>query len=143
MGLGLQHFGFIFRWLRLHNGLPVCMNQWEFPTLSKLDTEAQSRKAPVSAWSPFRYPIFTAIWTATVVSNIGGWMFSAASAWLMTNLNPDPLIVSLVQVATTLPMFLFAIPAGALADILDKRLFLIVGESSITITSTVCGDCLA
>ncbi len=64
-------------------------------------------------------------------------MFSAASAWLMTNLNSDPLIVSLVQVATTLPMFLFAIPAGALADILDKRLFLIVGESSITITSTM------
>ena len=64
-------------------------------------------------------------------------MFSAASAWLMTNLNPDPLVVSLVQVATTLPMFLFAIPAGALADIMDKRLFLIVGEFSITITSTM------
>ena len=105
--------------------------------MNELNTEAQPRKAPVSAWSPFRYPIFTAIWTATVVSNIGGWMFSAASAWLMTNLNPDPLIVSLVQVATTLPMFLFAIPAGALADIMDKRLFLIVGESSITITSTM------
>jgi MFS family permease len=105
--------------------------------LSKLDTEARSRKAPGSAWSPFRHSIFTAVWTATVISNIGGWMFSAASAWLMTNLNSDPLIVSLVQVATTLPMFLFAIPAGALADILDKRLFLIVGESSITITSTM------
>ena len=62
-------------------------------------------------------------------------MFSAASAWLMTSLNPDPLVVSLVQVATALPMFLFAIPAGALADILDKRLFLIVGESAIAITS--------
>ena len=64
-------------------------------------------------------------------------MFSAASAWLMTNLNSDPFIVSLVQVATTLPMFLFAIPAGALADIMDKRLFLIIGKSSITITSTI------
>ena len=105
--------------------------------MNKLNTQVQSRKAPVSAWSPFRYPIFTAIWTATVVSNIGGWMFSAASAWLMTSLNPDPLIVSLVQVATTLPMFLVAIPAGALADIMDKRLFLIVGESSITITSAM------
>src|SRR5262249_46661666 len=64
-------------------------------------------------------------------------MFSAASAWLMTDLNPDPLIVSLVQVATTLPMFLFAIPAGALADIMDKRIFLIIGESSVTIISTI------
>src|SRR5271167_4485134 len=90
-----------------------------------------------SPWSPFRHAIFAVIWTATVVSNIGGWMYSAASGWLMTNLNPDPFIVSLVQVATTLPVFLFAIPAGALADILDKRTFLIVGESTILIVSTI------
>jgi predicted MFS family arabinose efflux permease len=63
-------------------------------------------------------------------------MYSAASGWLMTGLNPDPLIVSLVQVATTLPIFLFAIPAGALADIVDMRRFLIVGELSIMIAST-------
>ena len=43
-------------------------------------------------------------------------MYSAASGWLMTDLNPDPFIVSMVQVATTLPMFLFALPAGALAQ---------------------------
>jgi MFS family permease len=89
-----------------------------------------------SPWSPFRHPIFAVIWAATVVSNIGGWMYSAASGWLMTGLNPDPLIVSLVQVATTLPIFLFAIPAGALADIVDMRRFLIVGELSILIAST-------
>jgi MFS family permease len=90
-----------------------------------------------SAWSPFRHPAFAVIWTATVVSNIGGWMYSAASGWLMTSLNPDPLIVSLVQVATTLPIFLVAIPAGALADILDIRRFLIVGETAYTIMSTI------
>lgn len=52
-------------------------------------------------------------------------MYSAAAAWLMTTLDPDPLMVSLVQVATSLPLFLFAVPAGALADIIDKRRFLI------------------
>src|SRR5437016_2684979 len=62
-------------------------------------------------------------------------MYSAASGWLMTTLNPDPLIVSLVQAASTLPMFLFAIPAGALADIVDRRKFLIVGEVAIMVTS--------
>jgi MFS family permease len=77
------------------------------------------------------------LWTATVVSNVGTWMFNAASAWLMTSLNPDPLIVSLVQVATSLPMFLFAVPAGALADIIDKRRFLIVIETATTIVSAV------
>ena len=90
-----------------------------------------------SPWSPFSHAIFTVVWIATVVSNIGGWMYSAASGWLMTSLNPDPLIVSLVQVANTLPMFLFAVPAGALADILDKRKFLIVGKSSILVVSTI------
>ncbi len=75
------------------------------------------------------------IWTATVVSNIGTWMYNVASGWLMTSLDPDPLIVSMVQVANSLPMFLFAIPAGALADIVDQRRFLIVGESAITLIS--------
>ena len=65
-----------------------------------------------SSWSPFRSTAFTVLWTATVVANIGSWMYSAASGWLMTSLNPDPFIVSMVQVATTLPMFLFALPQG-------------------------------
>src|SRR6202044_3785677 len=64
--------------------------------------------------APFRHRAFAVIWTATLVSNIGGWMYSAASGWLMTSLNPNPLIVSLVQAASTLPIFLFALPAGAL-----------------------------
>jgi predicted MFS family arabinose efflux permease len=89
-----------------------------------------------SAWAPFRSRTFAVIWTATVVSNIGGWMYTVASGWLMTSLNPDPFIVSLVQVANSLPMVLFAIPAGALADIVDRRRLLIFGESAIMITST-------
>lgn len=76
------------------------------------------------------------IWTATLVSNIGWWMYTAASAWLMVRLNPAPLVVSLVQVANTLPMFLLAIPAGALTDIVDKRKFLIVGEIAIAVVAT-------
>ena len=85
-----------------------------------------------SAWSPFRYPAFTVIWVASVVANIGTWMYTAASGWLMTGLNPDPLIVALVQVAAGLPIFLIAIPSGALADIVDRRRFLIVGEAANT-----------
>src|SRR5215469_4177936 len=78
-----------------------------------------------SAWSPFRYTVFTVLWVATVVSNIGSWMQNAAAAWLMTSLRPDPFEVALVQAATTLPMFLFSLPAGALADIVDRRRLLI------------------
>jgi MFS family permease len=69
-----------------------------------------------SAWSPFRHAIFAVLWVATVVSNIGSWMQNAAAGWLMTTLRPDPFEVALVQAATTLPMFLVSLPAGALAD---------------------------
>src|ERR1700722_10663603 len=88
-----------------------------------------------SAWAPFRHKAFAVVWAATVISNIGAWMYNVASGWLMTSLDPNPFIVSMVQVANSLPMFLFAIPAGALVDIVDRRRFLIVGESAITITS--------
>jgi MFS family permease len=90
-----------------------------------------------SPGSPFRHKTFAVIWTATVVSNVGWWMYTAASGWLMISLNSAPLVVSLVQVANSLPMFLFAIPAGALTDIVDKRKFLIAGEISIAVIATV------
>lgn len=73
---------------------------------------SEPQQAP-SPFSPFRHTTFTVLWTATVLANIGTWMYSAAAAWLMTTLDADPLMVSLVQVVTTLPMFLFALPAGA------------------------------
>jgi MFS family permease len=87
--------------------------------------------------APFRHTAFTVIWTATVVSNVGGWMYSAASGWLMTSLDPDPSIVALVQAASSLPICLFAIPAGALADIFDKRKYLIAVESLYTVLAAV------
>jgi MFS family permease len=96
-----------------------------------------------SPWSPFRHPAFAVIWTATVVSNIGSWMYSAASAWLMTTLDSDPRTVALVQVASSLPIFLFAIPAGAIADIVDKRRFLLACEIVITAVSFVFAGLVA
>jgi MFS family permease len=90
-----------------------------------------------SVWEPFKYKAFAVIWTATVVSNIGGWMYAAAAGWLMTDLTTDPLQVSLVQVANTLPLFMFAVPAGALTDILDRRKLLIVGEAANTILAAI------
>jgi MFS family permease len=79
----------------------------------------------------FRHPTFTVVWVATVVSNLGGWVSAAASGWLMTTLDPDPFIVSLVQVATNAPLFLLALPAGALSDIVDRRRFLILSELAV------------
>ena len=100
------------------------------PTSRKSATHAS-----VTAGGAFRHRAFAIIWIVTVVSNVGTWMYNLASGWLMLSLNADPFVVSLVQVANSLPLFLFAIPAGALVDIVDRRRFLIVGESSITVVS--------
>src|SRR5229473_633009 len=94
--------------------------------------------APVdesSSLAPFRDRAFAVLWTATVVSNIGTWMQSAAAGWLMTSLDPAPFSVSLVQVASSLPMFLFALPAGALADVVDRRKLLIFIQVIVTVKS--------
>ena len=77
------------------------------------------------------------LWVATIVSNIGGWMYSAAAGWLMTSLTKDALLVSLVQVANSAPLFLLAIAAGALSDIVDKRRLLIWGESATAMLSGI------
>lgn len=77
------------------------------------------------AFAPFASGAFALLWTATLISNIGTWMHEVGAGWLMTTLNPDPAVVTLVQAATTLPVFCFALLAGALADRLDKRRMLI------------------
>src|SRR5262250_2488113 len=94
---------------------------------------SQTASSEASSLAPFHHPAFAVLWTATVVSNIGTWMQNAAAGWLMTTLNPDPFVVSLVQVAGSLPMFLFALPAGALADIVDRRRLLIAIQVAVVV----------
>lgn len=96
-----------------------------------------SARPPPSPWAPFRHAAFTVMWVATVVSNVGTWMYNAASGWLMTSLTSDPLVVSLVQAATSLPMCLLALPAGALADIVDRRRLLITVQVATSAIATV------
>ncbi|MCC5794559.1 MAG: MFS transporter [Chromatiales bacterium] len=78
-----------------------------------------------SALAPLRRPVFRALWLALVVSSLGSWMHDVGAAWLMTTLAPEPVMVALVQAAALLPLFLLTLPAGALADLLDRRRYLI------------------
>lgn len=84
--------------------------------------------ATPAAERPLASPMFRALWIATIVSNVGTWMHDVGAGWLMTSLSPDPLMVALVQAATTFPMFALALPAGALADIVDRRRLLIAAQ---------------
>ena len=90
-----------------------------------MDTVPSDAKPSPSAWIPFAHRSFAVLWVATVLSNIGTWMHDVGAGWLMTELSPSPVVVSAVQAATTLPIFLFALVAGAVADIVDRRKLLI------------------
>jgi MFS family permease len=90
-----------------------------------------------SAFAPLRHAVFRALWTAVLVANVGTWMQGVAAAWAMTSLSRSPALVALVQTATTLPVVIVSLPAGALADILDRRRVLVVTQLWIAIAATV------
>src|SRR5881409_4294725 len=92
-----------------------------------------------SAWSPLYQPLFRALWIASVASNIGTWMQNVGAAWLMTSLAPSPVMVALVQAATSLPVFLVALPAGALADVVDRRRLLLWTQGWMLDAAAVLG----
>src|SRR5436190_2391694 len=98
------------------------------PNAAKKISDRQPEDNPpklASAWSPLGESVFRAIWIATVVSNIGTWMQDVGESWLMTSLTTSPILVALVETAGTLPVVLVALPAGALADIVDRRRLLL------------------
>jgi MFS family permease len=90
-----------------------------------------------AALVPLRHPAFRLLWWANIIANTGMWMQSTGAGWLMTNLAPTPVMVSMVQVASLLPMFLLALPAGALADLVDRRLYLIACQAWIAVSGAL------
>lgn len=81
------------------------------------------------ATSPLRAAPFRAVWLATLAANVGMWMQNVAAAWLMTSLTASPALIALVQTAVSLPFFAVAIPAGALADVIDRRRLLLAAQA--------------
>lgn len=83
-----------------------------------------------SALGPLRHRRFRYLWLAGVGSNVGASIHIVAVSWLMTDLAPTPLMVSLVQFSMSLPLFFLALPAGALADVLNRKHLLIATNLS-------------
>ncbi|HED1447833.1 TPA: MFS transporter [Enterobacter hormaechei subsp. steigerwaltii] len=82
----------------------------------------------VSPWQPLSQPVFRMLWIATVVSNVGSWMSDVGINYSMLTLSADPLDIALVQAASSLPMFLFALPSGVMADIVDRPKYLLFSQ---------------
>src|SRR5215467_3961980 len=82
-----------------------------------------------SLWQPLRTPIFRNLIAADVVSDVGAFMQSMGAAWLMVSLSAGPMYVALTQTASALPFFVFALPAGAIGDIVDRRKLILYTEA--------------
>ncbi|ABF52729.1 MFS transporter [Sphingopyxis alaskensis] len=90
---------------------------------------------PPSAFAPFRYPAFRAIWIANLASNMGSMIQSVAAAWLMTDLTDSHLLIALVQAGTTIPIMLLGIFAGAIADNFDRRRIMLAAQTGMLLVS--------
>ncbi len=88
----------------------------------------QDAAASLSPLAPLTVPVFRMLWLTWVAANTCMWMNDVAAAWLMTTLTTSPILVALVQSASTLPVFLLGLPSGALADILDRRRYFIATQ---------------
>lgn len=107
------------------------------PVHGESETVSFPHPGKVTAWSPLRQKVFRWLWAASVISNVGTWMQSTATAWLMTTLAPSAIMVSLVQTASTFPIFLLALPAGALADAMDRRRLILFTQVWMLLSAVV------
>lgn len=87
--------------------------------------------------SPFRVPLFRAVWIASLCSNFGGLIQSVGASWMMTGLGASPQMIALVQASTSLPIMLLSLWAGAVADNLDRRRVLLAAQSFMLIVSAI------
>lgn len=104
-----------------------CMNKacLLIPMVRK-DTQIDKEAISASGLSPFKSSLFRMLWIAALFSYVGAAMYDVGASWLMTSLAPNPLFVSLITTATTLPILLFALPSGILSDIFDRRSILLI-----------------
>ena len=100
-----------------------------------MGTVSPAESPPVP--SPFSVPTFRAIWMASLASNFGGLIQSVGAAWMMISLSASPMLIALVPAATTLPIMLLSLWAGAVADNLDRRKVMIACQSWMLIVSAL------
>src|SRR5947208_5595670 len=104
-------------------------------TATMIDDEPESER--VSALVPFRHGIFRAVWSANLVSNFGGLIQGVGAAWMMTTIATSSYQVALVQASTTLPIMLFALIAGAIADSFNRRKVMLVAQTFMLVVSAL------
>ena len=92
-----------------------------------------------SVLGPLHEPLFRTLWIAAVVSYTGTWMQNVGAGWLMTSLTMSPLMVGLVQAAGSIAVFLVVLPAGAIADVVDRRKLLLFTQTWMVVAAAGLG----
>src|SRR5215510_3826848 len=96
-------------------------------------------KSVFPSLAPLGAPVFRALWLATIVSNLGTWMQDVGESWLMVTLTKSPILVALVETAGSLPVVLLALPAGAFADLIDRRKLLLATQTWMLVVAALMG----
>jgi MFS family permease len=97
-------------------------------TQEDLSPPGEVIERPASGWSPLRHPDYRRMWSAQFASNVGSWMQTVAAQWVMLSLTRSALLLSAISAAGSIPIFLLAIPAGALGDLLDRRRLILASQ---------------
>ena len=105
-------------------------------TSNLASTPAQARR---SSLAPLSEPLFRSLWIAAVISYTGTWMQNVGAGWLMTQLSASPFMVGMVLTAATVPVFLIMLPAGAIADMMDRRRLLLYAQWWMVLASATLG----
>jgi MFS family permease len=103
-----------------------------------MNQQAQPRQ---SSLAPLSHATFRAVWLASLASNFGGLIQSVGSAWLMTSITTSNDMVALVQASTTLPIMLFSLASGAVADNFDRRRVILIAQAFMLLVSVVLAAC--
>jgi MFS family permease len=92
-------------------------------------------KRPSTVLGPFRNETFRLLWIVTLVSNLGGLIQAVGAGWMMTTLTESYNMVALVQASTTLPITVFSLAGGALADNFDRRIIMMIAQGGMALVS--------
>lgn len=112
------------------------------PRISHPQEKIHNQKRRLSNFpslSPLAGRVFRVLWIATIASNLGTWMQDVGESWLMVSFTKSPILVALVETAGSLPVVLLALPAGALADVVDRRRLLLTTQIWMVIIAASMG----
>jgi len=102
-------------------------------TATGIDAKSPPPDSAGSAWAPFTVQVFRALWLAQFASNVGSWMQTVGAQWVLVG--HGAALVTLVQVASGVPVLLLALPAGVAADLVDRRRFLLAAQTGMAVTA--------